>query len=1443
VSAIAPEVETHAEDKPAGDVIEKESTHSPIENEPSKAPSVEAESKQEETNTAEQLLEEEKTRVEEPSSLDTPGQHFDQPKVEDSITDSNIERQAADGGPIEESEIPHNQAKEEPRVAESESTGTEHPHPQESEIEPKIANMEPIVEMDSHGARPIPRAMPSTTRVPIETPSEDLSDEPRVFDDSLATEHIAQREPENVSNNSAEEPTQQADLHEDTHSSAGTTPVQEATSEPQLDDSEVLKELPVAEVNGDHQDPETLPAEVENVPNFEAPSMSEEKSNDEAPRQLEDEHPVDHEHSDLGTDGEETESLSVAVNQSPVENITEQPAVTPSEREDSNEEKDSESMEQRQAMEETTPKTVDGRLEEPPATHIENQPTFEHSSAEDPSPTGHLVEHSVVENLPGKDIESQELERENVSRDIEPSSKPAVHSSVEEAVLVPENVSEPMGRSHGDFHEGAPTTEMEAAMDHEDTPQENLPLTEDVEDRPMAQESSSNADAQSIPEETASTGHAESKPEPENESEVPHDLSAEPLNESTSSVVEPTMNQESSSSEPAAGAESTDNLPRAAEQASAKDALPVSEESDATQEASSAPDFVESHAADESALSPQLPPVQLDTSVAEDLSAAAHDLPSLQDETREAFEEAAPLHTGDDNSEESIARGQDEPWAKSPSADEPERMEIPTYTEPDAADHHNHNGFPSAAAVFDESHNDKEKEFDALSDGHATNTALSETPPTSLEGSFPNIDDGPLKEDHTNADGHEDVEQTRHMDNSELPHVKHEDPENNGRSVEPAEQSSPSVRVRETEIEESDNTDDEMSSHFTAQETSFEQAGLSSNETAPETFPEHLIASAPANEKSIDIDSGAPTVSDSRDEPMTEDLHTSPEFPAAQPQLSSFAEEQPNQPARPQTPTEQEPRVIDLPSTPSAQMIHQTEDHALAESPVTVVNADDLFADDDEDDEYEEQYHEDEHRDADSDLGYDGSGYGLTEAASHAELIDPVGAPSSSWPLPSGDTEKSDILDHYSHSEYPTAHTGLFASLVDTIRSDLPAVEKMIHDSNEDPHEEEYSEEESSDIEPDADSDDNFEGTPLDHIPEEEEDYHPSHDMDSSLHIRTHTADTVPSFETYAHSDEESSPSTPIDEIAERAEDALQTERLIRSSWPVQPHEVDPQEDSQDLKPQASPMHTEFDPFSTQAYPAYITPKTSQANLKGEHTPESDFNGSPGESENGHQEPARSPRFPTLNTDLETRPYDSPPSVTHSQTGDDFQPPTPTRRSTATDRAPISTSRTPVSSPSVPSNSFFQKTRSLFESSSTSQPPTPPTTRPLSGLFNIRGSGSPSPPPKPASLKSSRPSSLYQVDNPAEELIVPRSLDAVPKPPSPGFVLPPSDLERKRSSSSFLGDENRSMSGDKEVRQRSSGSFLTRLVGSGGLEDSIHNPARAPLLQNQEGNRDGEDGN
>ncbi|CZR67830.1 uncharacterized protein PAC_17729 [Phialocephala subalpina] len=489
---------------------------------------------------------------------------------------------------------------------------------------------------------------------------------------------------------------------------------------------------------------------------------------------------------------------------------------------------------------------------------------------------------------------------------------------------------------------------------------------------------------------------------------------------------------------------------------------------------------------------------------------------------------------------------------------------------------------------------------------------------------------------------------------------------------------------------------------------------------------------------------------------------------------------------RPQTPVQAQ-SFADQPQTPVQVHPYFSEHHA--ESPVTVLNADDLF--DDDSDEEEES---------------DGS-FPLGQYQDES----PVKSSEERSSEPENESQTEDIADEYlpeppldavpehaplhRFSESPHRNSGLFANLVDTIRPDIGLVRQM---SDHQADEEEHSEPAST--RPVSVSFDESAGS---------YDYAP---RDDSLHVRSHTADTVPSFESYAHSD---TPTSPSETASSPFQETPHDEPRIQSSWQ---EDAPIHDEHQDLKPQASPLQADFDPFNSTANPNYVTPKTSQANLReteydpydysggvdAPKLPEKDarrssltpsplgrqFPASPSPSRRQFPtSPSRSPGFPTLNTSSasqfsEGRPYDSPVSRTNSMHEDlSEQPssspfPSPSslaRRTTGPSPPKIASSRTPVSSPSIPSNSFFQKTRSLFESASTSPTPspTPPPARPLSGFFSVGRSPPPPPPPR----KTSRPSSLYQSESAMAEYneeedgeFIVRNLDGDGKPPSPVFI-------------------------------------------------------------------------
>jgi hypothetical protein len=550
---------------------------------------------------------------------------------------------------------------------------------------------------------------------------------------------------------------------------------------------------------------------------------------------------------------------------------------------------------------------------------------------------------------------------------------------------------------------------------------------------------------------------------------------------------------------------------------------------------------------------------------------------------------------------------------------------------------------------------------------------------------------------------------------------------------------------------------------------------------------------------------------------------------------------------------------IEMPEPPSTP-IHHDIPNRFAESPVTVLNADDLFAEDDEDDDQvpSETSHRVEAAGGSVAQRPAMPGSFVSENTQHGS--EARGAEISSVP----ETQ-------YQVEEHPGQHpthrrSGIFASLVDALKHDVPLVSQLVG--------QEYSSLPEDDLNNEPATFDTLSSTHQETPQLESEEEFPLRPVapDAGLHIRTHTADTVPSFERFAQSDEEDSPTTPSDAASSPFLENPHEEPNIRSSWSPPRDNLNTHVPDQEMKPQASPLQAEFDPYNAQTYPNYVTPKASIANLRSQGSPE-DPNDSP------LAQPATPPpRRPTPTLDTSNKQsfpetYDSPISTTHSHPSSPQISPTRTpsrlqRRPTLSTR-PSSLSRTPTNSPLVPtSTSFFQKTRSLFESQAQSPSPPPPRIRPRSGVYNVStshsspsasASGSPGrsrttsvSSPTPPVQSRSRPSSLYgQSPRHADGGLVPKSLDGNGKPPSPAFVptpqarspkrnsLPysPSNSNGKRNSMGYT-HENRNGSPFSDNRSRLAG-LGTGTQVSGGLEDSVHNPARFSNKRGREGDEIG----
>lgn len=344
--------------------------------------------------------------------------------------------------------------------------------------------------------------------------------------------------------------------------------------------------------------------------------------------------------------------------------------------------------------------------------------------------------------------------------------------------------------------------------------------------------------------------------------------------------------------------------------------------------------------------------------------------------------------------------------------------------------------------------------------------------------------------------------------------------------------------------------------------------------------------------------------------------------------------------------------------------------------------------------------------------------------------------------MPSYEFGKPKMLDPFSETTNEQIDTsssissGLYSSLVDTIKSDSTTNQmghRLPHLEDEYPVPVKVAEADQSTIQETASEKDvPFEDTFSDHQP--------------STHARSHTADTVPSMKSHDQSDAESSASeTPESPIQETTSSEPQ---IVSPPRPLQ--------ERRGSQASFSPLRAEFDPTygtNMNTYPKYITPKASQANLKA---------------------PIPSPRSPRHERPVLPVPY--VPHVIISQSPNRARgttSPTSTRYAHPTIPPALPDEKhvpsVPPPAPPVSTNSFFQRTRSLFERSGS---PTP-----------ASGSAASSPETrlqkKDSTVLRSRPSSLYQSELPAsvpagmieeegEEIeFMPRSLDEDGKPPSP----------------------------------------------------------------------------
>lgn len=371
----------------------------------------------------------------------------------------------------------------------------------------------------------------------------------------------------------------------------------------------------------------------------------------------------------------------------------------------------------------------------------------------------------------------------------------------------------------------------------------------------------------------------------------------------------------------------------------------------------------------------------------------------------------------------------------------------------------------------------------------------------------------------------------------------------------------------------------------------------------------------------------------------------------------------------------------------------------------------------------------------------------------------------------SGFPDFQDDENDYAAPEKLQRKSGVFASLVDVFKSEVPLVNRLrsqtynsVPEDDHDPYSDEVYE---NDIEHDMELPRHAQRTEeamhsdwqFNERSADSEEEFPLRSSSNSLRVRTDTVATVSSFEEHSHSDDEESPATPSDAASSPFLGSPEVQ-----SWSPPRRELH-HEHIPGIKPQASPQRADFE----QTYPNYVTPKPNVTDLavaESNSTRSSITNGS-GETQDQ----------PHLSTSATPSPSRIP------------------RRPTISSRGTMGP--TPANSPSVSTpptqTSLFQKRRSLFEAPA--QSPSQSTS---------------------SSIKS-RPTSLIQ-SQPGDDLITPRSLDGNNKPPSPTFTLPPKHQSQGGGHSGPLNPPKANPFLDG----------LSKLVaaGSGGLENSIHNPAR-----------------
>ncbi|RAL65820.1 hypothetical protein DID88_005483 [Monilinia fructigena] len=355
---------------------------------------------------------------------------------------------------------------------------------------------------------------------------------------------------------------------------------------------------------------------------------------------------------------------------------------------------------------------------------------------------------------------------------------------------------------------------------------------------------------------------------------------------------------------------------------------------------------------------------------------------------------------------------------------------------------------------------------------------------------------------------------------------------------------------------------------------------------------------------------------------------------------------------------------------------------------------------------------------------------------------------------------------------------------------------------------------------------------------------------------RSHTVDTVPSFEHYASDDGESGPPTPPQQIQysdsvsqpqPHIGQMLAPEFQSSEGWSLTNDDThddstNQEEDHDDVVKSPNPQEAlEFNPLNPQEYKSPIpSPVKSSFSIGNAHVereyPPTSLSNSPSllppEKILGSNAPALNSIFtsqnPSASTQVDEKPTSQlpqdPHSVSWTQSKDPYKISNQEKENASPQRKPR------------PVSSIFARTRSLFESAGSNDSNSPPKQRPLSGMsiFNVSQPLRSAPSPAPIqtrphsqsissfrSVSSSKRSSLHlsesvnanaDYDPNTDADFLPKSLDGDGRLPSPVFGLP-----GHRSSGSF--DNGRDSHGDEDdpyymqKGPRASGSWVGGFTG------------------------------